>query len=173
MKQIYFLILFTLFSFNVSGMQIFVTTPGGTIITLDVEPSDTIESVKSKIKDKEGTPIENQILIFSSITLENDNTLADYNIRKEDTLDLTTTLGITTNTETNNNQLNLYPNPSSDFIIISNLEIIEKYSVLNALRQEVIKGRIKNNEKIDIRNFTNGLYFLKFGNGNILKFIKE
>ena len=70
-------------------------------------------------------------------------------------------------------EISLFPNPSSDFIIISNLEIIEKYSIFNALGQEVIKGSIKNNEEIDIRNFTNGLYFLKFDNGNTLKFIKE
>lgn len=39
--------------------------------------------------------------------------------------------------------------------------------------QEVIKGSINNDEQIDIRNFTNGLYFLKLENGNSIKFIKE
>ena len=34
-------------------MQIFVKTLTGKTITLDVEPSDTIENVKSKIQDKE------------------------------------------------------------------------------------------------------------------------
>ena len=34
-------------------MQIFVKTLTGKTITLDVEPSDTIEAVKAKIQDKE------------------------------------------------------------------------------------------------------------------------
>ena len=67
-------------------------------LTLEVESGDSIDNVKQKIQNT-GVSVDGKCLYFGNRFLENGRTLADYNIQKESTLQLTTFLEVATSKE--------------------------------------------------------------------------
>lgn len=70
-------------------------------------------------------------------------------------------------------KIEIYPNPSSEYIQISGLSLEENYRIYNILGSKVKNGIIHDNEQIDIRDLNKGIYLLEFDNGSRVKFIKE
>lgn len=69
-------------------MQIFVRVLGAKTIALMVKSSDTILSVKKQIEHKKRIPFAKQRLIYGGKQLENESTLANYDIQRDSTLHL-------------------------------------------------------------------------------------
>ena len=69
-------------------MQIFIKSLCGKTIIINVESSESIETLKSKIQEKEGIPVEYQILISSNRVLANKKPISFYNIKSESNINL-------------------------------------------------------------------------------------
>jgi hypothetical protein len=73
-------------------MQVFIKSMDGKTFIFEVQPTDTIESLKAKIQDREGLEPNRQRLLYVGKPLEDNRTFEDYQIQKEATIHLVTTL---------------------------------------------------------------------------------
>jgi small subunit ribosomal protein S27Ae len=74
------------------SLQLFVKTLTGRTVTLDVESSDSVLSVKQKISGLEGIPVDQQRLLADESQMVDERTLADYNLATESTIALVVAL---------------------------------------------------------------------------------
>ncbi|NJB82788.1 T9SS type A sorting domain-containing protein [Wenyingzhuangia aestuarii] len=73
----------------------------------------------------------------------------------------------------NSKETYIYPNPTNDFILVSELSKNENYTIYNTSGNEVLNGTISEKGIIDVRTLTNGIYFFKINNSTPKKFIKN
>jgi hypothetical protein len=111
---------------------------------------------------------------FLQINFDNQNTpfviysrflIVNSHIRK-----FTNNLGIN---EFNQNNFVVFPNPSQDFITVTNLSQLSKFELYDIHGKSVLTGNISNDKKIDLRSLNKGVYFLKIEELNTLKIIKK
>lgn len=74
-------------------MQLFVKTHLPVSVTIEVEPTDTIASIKAIIEDKLQVPSASQRLIYLGKVLEDGRSIQDYHIESETTLRLALHVG--------------------------------------------------------------------------------
>lgn len=100
---------YTLGDYNVqneSTLELIVTAPGalqivvrvlstGRLYAIDIDYSDSIENVKTKVQDRTGFPPSQQQLYFAGRLLEDNRTLADYNIQNYNMVTLVAAVPLT------------------------------------------------------------------------------
>ena len=153
------------------AFPIYIELPDSKTIVIETEAAENIENVKSKILEKQSLSIEQLQLSFNGNILENNKKISDYSISKESVLQMNI---LTTSKKDilKKSTIKLYPNPSTDFVQISGIDKKEYYFIYNTAGTIVSEGSIINNQKINIKNLSSGMYFLNLTNGLTTKITK-
>ncbi|WP_366183570.1 T9SS type A sorting domain-containing protein [Flavobacterium ovatum] len=119
----------------------------------------------------EDFPYVNKIL--DQVNYNYDSFSSTYKNSSRTTYNYDSTLTLNTENFEQTPKIKLYPNPANSYIEIKGLTNPETVNVYSILGVKVLEKTINVDDKIIIKNFSNGLYFLKFKNGNTLKFLKN
>lgn len=66
----------------------FVKSMSGKTLSVDVEPDESIETLKAKIQAKEGISPDQQRVVFEGKQLDSTKSISDYGIEEDSTLHL-------------------------------------------------------------------------------------
>ena len=72
-----------------------------------------------------------------------------------------------------NKSLKIYPNPTKDFINIKNLKENQTLKIYDILGKNLIDIKYNADKAIDVSSLEKGIYYLKFENNQITRFIKK
>ncbi len=77
---------------NVNPSQLFIKSLNGSVLVVSFDAFSTVGDIMTTIKNREGMQVEHQRLIFAGKQLQPKLSLADYGIRRESTLHLSSRL---------------------------------------------------------------------------------
>jgi hypothetical protein len=132
---------------------------------IDEEPFQTIE-VYFALLGNIDTP--NDIAIYGSYFY----VLEDDSLLRIPLSDLNINLGV--DEFEIQRSITIYPNPTADFIQLSNIETEVEYFLYDSNGREILNGLYQPNNQINVSNLENGFYYLKLkDNSNVLRFVKS
>jgi hypothetical protein len=77
------------------------------------------------------------------------------------------------NEKVNQKKITFFPNPTVDFIRTTGIKNTVNYEIYDLIGSKITGGVVSNNEKIDVKNYKNGVYFIKLKTGQIIRFVKK
>ena len=78
----------TVFSKICSAMQLLVKTVSGRTLALEVQPTESVESVKKMLQERENVDVDHQRLVFAGKELNDSDAIGTYGISSETTVEM-------------------------------------------------------------------------------------
>ena len=69
-------------------MQLLVKTVSGRTLSLEVQPTETVESVKKMLQERENVDVDHQRLVFAGKELDDSDAIGVYGISSETTVEM-------------------------------------------------------------------------------------
>ncbi|MCH2195006.1 T9SS type A sorting domain-containing protein [Kordia sp.] len=105
---------------------------------------------------------------YSILTKQNTLYIAESNGNKISKIDITLSVD-----EVQKEKVKLFPNSSSRYLNVSGFAKNEKFRIISLTGKLILVGTLLEDNKIDLTGINSGVYFIKFSNGTVKKFVKQ